>query len=71
MPAEPLHDFDPTASNNEEALLHLERAVDLCPPDDPMRGDLLNQLAHATIVRDDRSRPTSKASTGRSRCSTR
>ncbi|MET7578286.1 CHAT domain-containing protein [Streptomyces microflavus] len=49
------HDFDPTAYDNEEALLHLERAVDLCPPDDPMRGDLLNQLAHATIVRDDRS----------------
>ncbi|CAO0826177.1 Tetratricopeptide repeat-containing protein (Fragment) OS=Streptomyces microflavus OX=1919 GN=G3I39_16005 PE=4 SV=1 [Streptomyces microflavus] len=48
------HDFDPTAYDNEEALLH-ERAVDLCPPDDPMRGDLLDQsCAHATIVRDDR-----------------
>ncbi|MGW7239433.1 CHAT domain-containing protein [Streptomyces sp. NPDC054804] len=51
-----LHERHPERYDNDEALLHLERAVELYPPDDPMRSDLLNQLAHAAIVRDDRGR---------------
>ncbi|MHA5049323.1 CHAT domain-containing protein [Streptomyces sp. SD15] len=51
-----LHERHPTRYDNDEALRHLERAVELYPPDDPMRSDLLNQLAHAAIVRDDRGR---------------
>jgi hypothetical protein len=48
-----LHERFPERYPNDEALHHLERAVELFPADDPMRSDLLNQLAHAAIVRDD------------------
>ncbi len=48
-----LHERHPERYDNDEALRHLERAVELCPDDDPMRSDLLNQLAHAAIVRDE------------------
>ncbi|MGI3202536.1 hypothetical protein ACRJ4W_37515 [Streptomyces sp. GLT-R25] len=47
-----LHERFPDRYSNDEALLHLERAVELFPTGDPMRSDLLNQLAHAAIVRD-------------------
>ncbi|MFJ5641695.1 CHAT domain-containing protein [Streptomyces sp. NPDC093223] len=51
-----LRERHPERYDNDEALRHLERAVELYPADDPMRSDLLNQLAHAAIVRDDRGR---------------
>jgi tetratricopeptide (TPR) repeat protein len=50
-----LHEYAPTDYDNDEALRHLERAVELYPDNDPVRSDLLNQLAHASIVRDGRS----------------
>ncbi|MGX4689410.1 CHAT domain-containing protein [Streptomyces sp. JNUCC 63] len=49
-----LRERRPAEYDNAEALHHLERAVELCPENDPTRADLLNQLAHAAIVRDDR-----------------
>ncbi|WP_428950353.1 hypothetical protein [Streptomyces sp. cg35] len=48
-----LREHHPARYDNDEALHHLERAVELIPADDPMRSDLLNQLAHARIVRSD------------------
>jgi hypothetical protein len=52
-----LRDFHPARYDNGEALRHLERAVGLFPADDPLRGDLLAQLAHATLVRNDEVHP--------------
>ncbi|MFF9264104.1 CHAT domain-containing protein [Streptomyces longwoodensis] len=46
-----LRERQPEEYDNAEALRHLERAVELCAEDDPMRADLLNQLAHASIIR--------------------
>ncbi|MFJ1614393.1 CHAT domain-containing protein [Streptomyces sp. NPDC088251] len=47
-----LHDREPERYDVREAAFHLERAVELHPADDPLRSDLLNQLAHAGLADD-------------------
>ncbi|MER7987948.1 CHAT domain-containing protein [Streptomyces noursei] len=51
-----LQEHQPERYDLTEARHHLERALDDCPADHPMRGDLLHHLAHATLV-DERAAP--------------
>ncbi|MFF2810408.1 CHAT domain-containing protein [Streptomyces sp. NPDC058000] len=51
-----LQEHQPERYDLTEARHHLERALDGYPADDPMRGNLLHHLAHATLV-DDRATP--------------
>ncbi|MEU1276063.1 CHAT domain-containing protein [Streptomyces sp. NPDC005799] len=47
-----LHEREPERYDIEEAARHLERAAELCSADDPIRGELLGQLAHANLAGD-------------------
>ncbi|MFF5973265.1 CHAT domain-containing protein [Streptomyces sp. NPDC012769] len=47
-----LHDYEPERYDVAEAAFHLERAVELHPDDGPLRSELINHLAHATLADD-------------------